>query len=498
MTRPVNLYALSRITDETAFHRVEKHASGSDECKHTQTHEILSLRLLVDGLLENGISINQLDGFYFGYKIPQIGKEFDLLKFTEHDCLNIELKSQPVSTSDILSQLQKNKHYLAHIGKKLHLYTVVTSPLTCYKLTEDGHLQSIAFSCVADAIKQFEYDHLSQIDTMFRASDFLVSPLNTPEKFIDEKYFLTQAQDEIKKKILNDIYIQGQDGFYSIIGKPGTGKTLLVYDLARQLSQWMPTAIIHCGKLPETYQQLEKAINNFAIIEAGRLKGRPEIIDTYQYILVDEAHRFHLAQFRSLCDKVNEGKKICIFSSDPDQVLSSSEKQNDIVGKILALPLLEKYTLTGKIRTNKALASFIAQVIDLNLKPATSMSYDNVSLLYAANFDEACRLIEYYRQQEYVFINYSKSNFYPSPFSAYKEDYDTHHVIGQEFDKVLMLLDDSFYYDEYNKLRGIRHPNPNYLYPNLFYQGITRVREKIALIVVSAPELFFKITSIFE
>ena len=59
-----------------------------------------------------------------------------------------------------------------------------------------------------------------------------------------------------------------------------------------------------------------------------------------------------------------------------------------------------------------------------------------------------------------------------------------------------MLMDNSFYYDDNNLLQGIPHPNPDYLYPNLFYQGITRVREKIALVIVEAPDLFEKISSI--
>ena len=61
-----------------------------------------------------------------------------------------------------------------------------------------------------------------------------------------------------------------------------------------------------------------------------------------------------------------------------------------------------------------------------------------------------------------------------------------------------MLMDSSFYYDEDGKLQGIKHPNPDYLYPNLFYQGITRVREKIALVIVNAPTLFEKIASIVQ
>jgi hypothetical protein len=59
-------------------------------------------------------------------------------------------------------------------------------------------------------------------------------------------------------------------------------------------------------------------------------------------------------------------------------------------------------------------------------------------------------------------------------------------------------MDKSFYYDNEGKLCGREHPNPNYLYPNLLYQGITRVREKIALIVVDAPVLMNKIASIIE
>ena len=126
------------------------------------------------------------------------------------------------------------------------------------------------------------------------------------------------------------------------------------------------------------------------------------------------------------------------------------------------------------------------------------VNYGGVTLSYANNYEEARNIIAYFKKQGYVFINYSKSDYKHSPYSEYEEDFDTHHVIGQEFDNVLMLMDNSFYYDENGILRGIPHPDPDYLYPNLFYQGITRVREKIALVIVDAPELFGKISSIFS
>lgn len=497
MTKPINIYLQSRIGEELSFNRVECHSSGKKEICNIHEHEMKSLRIIVDKLIADGVSLETLDGFFYGYRIPRIGKEFDLLKFTKTECLNIELKSQSVPLDQVLSQLRKNKYYLGHLGKKECFYTVITDTLTCYTLDGENSLQTVDFSVIVNDIMRFQSDYLTEIDCMFRASDYLVSPFNTPDKFINGEYFLTPAQEQIQNRILKDIRVHSGYGFFSLTGTPGTGKTLLLYDVAKKLSAIDKTLVIHCGRLSEGQERLNKSIENFHVVSADCLKYYPDCIDSYHFILLDETHRIDPTHYEKICEMVMRDNKICIFSSDPEQILSSAEKRNGIVPKINALPLTGKYELSEKIRANKELASFIISVRNLNKKPRIPMNYDNVTLSYANNFEEARQIIEYFKKQSYVFIHYSKSDYDSYLYAKYEEDFDTHHVIGQEFDNVLMLMDDSFYYDEKGILQGVPHPNPDYLYPNLFYQGITRVREKIALVIVNAPQLFEKISSIF-
>ena len=496
MTRPINLYAVSRIHEESAFNIIERHQSQREDRPRTQRHEIESLCRLVDALMEKGMTLEELDGFFFGFHIPQIGKEFDLLKFTEKSCLNIELKSQAVPQEQIHSQLLKNRHYLSHLGTRLNLYTVVTDTLTCYKLSVQGTLLPVSLEEVAQVAKRHREQYIENIDALFRASEYLVSPLSTPKKFIQGEYFLTQAQDQIRMEVLKGVEETDKWSFFHITGRPGTGKTLLIYDIAKTLARYGKTVIAHCGAISPEQEMISRDIENLRILSSENVREGKKALEECSFILVDEAHRMQEYQFRAICDSVWSNDQSCIFSSDPEQVLTTVERERDIAGKIRKLPLKGEFVLSEKLRYNKEMHSFISRLKHPDFVPDTPVNYLNVDINYANDPEEARRLLAYYRNREYVFINYSRNGEEHSRYADMENDFDATRVIGMEFNRVVMLMDSSFYYDEEGVLQGIPSPDPDILYPNLFYQGITRVREKLALVVVEAPELFNRISTI--
>ena len=119
--QPINLYTLTRIRNTPDFTAFEKHLSRRKYKLQEREREIESLNILIDMLLEEGASSFSLDSFYYSYVIPQLGKEFDLLKFTDSMIINIELKSEDVGEERSLKQLRNNRHYLKHIGCHLYL-----------------------------------------------------------------------------------------------------------------------------------------------------------------------------------------------------------------------------------------------------------------------------------------------------------------------------------------------------------------------------------------
>ena len=492
--KPVNIFRVSRIRDERLFNIMEKHEASDHDNHRIRIHEIDSLRILTDALAGHGITVKDTDGFYFGFVIPLIGKEFDLLKVTGKYCLNIELKSQDVGEEQILAQLRKNRHYLTLLGRELMLFTVVTDTLKCYRLSDDDELESADAADIARAVRKCRAAYHGNVAKLFRRSEYLISPEENPERFLQGQYFLSPAQDYVKSELLRDIANTPYCAFFHIYGNPCTGKTLLLYDLAKHLSGCGRT-LITCGEEPSGgLLSISEAIDNLDFISVSDITA-PDLISGYDFILVDEALRVEPESFSIIVKAAETYEQVCIFSTDPSAILTDPERGNDIGGRIQALGLTGEYELSERMRLNMEIQTFILKLKNLKCKTEKNYEFEHVSVNYANNRDEAREIIRYFRNKGYLFINAHRNA--DDHFEDLEESFGRH-IAGREYNSVVMLMDDSFSYDDNGYLKGIPVPDPGHPYPNIFYPGITRVREHLALVILDAPELLNNVLSILD
>ena len=92
--------------------------------------ELEDLQILVDDLKALSKNIALFDKFFIGYSIPQIGKEFDLLRIDKEAVVNIELKKKSTKEK-IIAQLSKNKYYLSFLKRNTYCCTYVADEKNC-------------------------------------------------------------------------------------------------------------------------------------------------------------------------------------------------------------------------------------------------------------------------------------------------------------------------------------------------------------------------------
>jgi hypothetical protein len=433
----------------------------------------------VKEVVSNGLRSDHLIDFFVGYSIPQISKEFDLLRIGHNYNLDIELKN--ISSPDkIEEQLIKNSYYLKALGTTAVLYTYVVKSQEVFTLDKRGKLRKSTLEELVASIEGQRPKSIEDIDALFKPSVYLVSPLNSTDKFMTGSYFLNGSQLATKNEILK-IFVEDTFPFIAIEGKPGTGKTLLTYDIAKHLmGQNWKICIFHCGQLAEGHDILrdEHSWRIYPIKSINSVSSRK-----YDLIIVDETQRIYSEQLEMIIKHVTENNVKCIFSYDPDQVFTNSESLRNIAGEIEKLNH-KKYKLTEKIRTNKEIAAFITNLFDRN-KSNSNMKYKNIHLQYFSS----PKLLKYYqehlKEDGWEVINYTSSSYNLLTYDSYQVGQkNAHKVIGQEFDKVAAVINQHFYYDVDGKLgSSIESGAPGYRLDKMLYQMLTRARQEITIVV---------------
>lgn len=456
------------------------------------------VQILANKVIERGFPVGSFNGFHFGYNIPQIGKEFDFLRIGSNYIVNLEIKSE--STEDkVKKQLLQNKFYLSPLRRPLKLYTYILDVDKFYSLNENNDLSEIDFEQVVTSILDQTDVNTDDLDALFGAFNYLVSPFNATDEFINGCYFLTPQQDNIIRD-LDSIFCNSTGNIVAIEGAAGTGKSLLLYDYAKRIMESKDRAlIVHVAQLNSGHDKLMRNYGfSISNIKTFMENINNSVLNNFDAILIDEAQRLFTRQLEQIIEYVKTHNINCILCYDEKQKLSDSEFRSESVN-LIRQKSCRHYTLGKKIRTNHELVSFIDKMF--NLKKEIAVNCAGVSFVYFENFESAYKYLE--TNTDYNFICHTPSRYYPNvqinSLSYLKSCVGAaHEVIGQEFDNVSVMIGDSFYYDDEGILQSAGIKGNPYNFLGMLYQAVTRAKKKLEIVVVNNPSLYKELVAIIR
>ncbi len=457
----INLYALFLLKDDRRLSDYTVVLSGKRP--KVKLHEFRTLRGLVGHLRRNKAEIGELDGYHFSYVIPKIGKEFDLLRISENAVLNIELKSVNVGEEEIRGQLERNRYYLRHLGKCEYFFTYVLSEDCFYTMDDTVGLRGADISEVMEGIRATNDFYPNSPDCFFDPDDYIFSPSEDPERFLEGRYFLTQHQEWIEKQVFNGSSSKDR-GCVCISGGGGSGKTLLLYDLALKASRIGSSCIV------KAYGTEDGAIGEVDIsIPHGVSDVRR--LSKYDHIFIDDAHMLPEDVLDAVLRTVVENRKKCVLSVDALHRLSCVKRTAKLIGEIKKLTGCRVFELTDRITVDPELSAFASVLIDRSYASDVRYDYGNVKVLFASDANEYKRLSEYYRN------------------GCFSADED-----GERW--TVVTLDGGYAYDADGKLVAPGHKNGDALMERLILKDLRNCGSGLIIIVKKSMRLFRQISGI--
>ena len=439
--KSISIYAITRNQNIECLQKLERQLSGRTYFLKMREWELESMKALVRELEMHMQDVHALR-FFYSFQVPRLGKEFDLLQIKNDQIVNIELKSGKVSDEAVRKQLLQNRYYLSVQGKMIQSYTYISSQERLVRLNNHDHIVEADWDQLCLALQRQSKDYEGDIEDLFQAEMYLFSPVTEPERFLNKEYFLTSQQKDIERRILDKIR-KVKYGYFWFSGLPGTGKTLLLYDIAMKLSVHQKVCMIHCGETGKEWKILHDRLLRIAFLSDSRLEECPDFKE-YSAILVDEAHLLSVKELHRILE-LSE-KHPVIFSGDDEDMISDEEMDRTMLREIEHLPDIQSFHLTNRIRTNAELSSFIQNMMHLPEKRMVRY-YPHIQVVYANDEEEAEILLKGYQ------------------------------------DQLVFIIDERYYYDEKGYLREQRQKQQKPTAVRMLFHRLNEAREEFAIIV---------------
>ena len=439
--KSISIYTVTRNQNIECVQKLERQLSGRTYFLKMREWELESMKALVRELEVHMQDVHALR-FFYSFQVPRLGKEFDLLQIKDDQIVNIELKSGKVSDEAVRKQLLQNRYYLSVQGKLIQSYTYISSQERLVRLNNHDHIVEADWDQLCLALQRQSKDYEGDIEDLFQAEMYLFSPLTEPERFLNKEYFLTSQQKDIERRILDKIR-KVKSGYFWFSGLPGTGKTLLLYDIAMKLSVHQKVCMIHCGETGKEWKILHDRLLRITFLSDSQLEECPDLKE-YSAILVDEAHLLSVEELHRILE-LSE-KHPVIFSSDDEDMISDEEMDRTMIREIEHLPDIQSFHLTNRIRTNAELSSFIQNMMHLPEK-RTVRYYPHIQVVYANDDEEACILLKGYQ------------------------------------DQLVFIIDERYYYDEKGYLREQRQKQQKPTEVRMLFHRLNEARDEFAIIV---------------
>ncbi len=436
--KTVNLKSLIKIYDKNGGINIPSaymnYLSSPDYKLTIHDGELSSLKSLILTLENNNseLNLNHFDNFFIGYKIPQINKEFDLLRISKSMVLNIEYKSE--YTDSVRNQLYKNRYYLNFLKPEIKLFTYIENENKLYKLNDVDELIEADCQELIEIIKKQCSENIEKgnLNDLFKPSNYLISPFTKTEEFIKGEYFLTQEQEEKERELINDVSNGGR--YFMFTGQAGTGKTLLMYHLAKKYKEARcEVGFIHVGNLHSGHYKLKEQYGwNIQPIKEWKSLFN---VTHPRVIIIDEIQRVkskYKYQILGIIEQCKNFDIILIVGGDKKQILANDE--GEVIEQINNSVKWKKFNLRGKIRTNKELANFIIVMLDLTRKHHIEVSNRNVNIVYFDTIKEARQYIDV--ESDYKYISYTPNTGNYSPkceahLYNFSQSETSHGAVGQ-------------------------------------------------------------------